>query len=115
MLECLSNTQITNGHVSNVLYSYDVHGTVYLGFRGQVQEIWDTAASAEGKENKIIVTFMEVMDPLNPTTVTTYYLWMKDSILKRHLPVTQYLIVNVVSKSSSAILDFGCSSDTVSG
>lgn len=51
MLECLSNTQITNGHGSNVLYSYDVHGTVYLGFKGQVQDIWDTAASAEGKEN----------------------------------------------------------------
>lgn len=113
MFECLSNTQMTNGHVSNVLYSYDVHGTVYLGFRGQVQEIWDTAASAEGKENKINVAFMEAMDPLNPSTVTTYDLWMIESILKRHL--TQYLIVNVVSTSSSAILDFGCSSDTVSG
>lgn len=62
MFECLSNTQIPNGHVSNVLYSYDVQGTVYLGFRGQVQEIWDTAAS-EGKENKINMAFMEVMDP----------------------------------------------------
>lgn len=65
------------------------------------------------KENKINVAFMEVMEPLNPTTVTTYDLWMIESILKRHL--TQYLIVNVVSKSSSAKLDFGCSSDTVSG
>lgn len=64
MFECLSNTQMTNGPVSNVLYSYDVHGTVYLGFRGQVQEIWDTAASAEGKENKINVAFMEVVDRL---------------------------------------------------
>lgn len=61
--------------------------------------------------------FTEVMDPLNPTTnpttVTTGDFCRIESKIKRHL--TQYLMVNVVSKSSSAILDFGCSSDTLSG
>lgn len=54
---------------------------------------------------------MEMIYPLNPRKVTSDDFWMIE-IVKRHL--NQYLIVNVAS-SSSAILDFGCSLDTLSG
>lgn len=55
---------------------------------------------------------MEMIYPINPRKVTSDDFWMIE-IIKRHL--SQYLIVNVASMSSSAILDFGCSLDTLSG
>lgn len=67
----------------------------------------------EEKENlKSSWHFMEMIYPLNPRKVTSDDFWVIE-IMKRHS--SQYLIVNLASMSSSAILDFGCSLDTLSG
>lgn len=78
-----TTTQIINGHVLSLYCAnYVITGTLvlftvyieYLGFSGQVQEFWDTAASVsrerQNKKTKIMWHFMEMIFSFHPRAVT---------------------------------------------
>lgn len=84
----------------------------YLGFSGQVQEIWDTAASASReRQKKNNVTFYGNDLFLLPYSSNFRGFWLIEMSIRQ----LSNLIINVASSSSSAKLDFGCSSEILSG